>query len=101
MEAVFFLNRFRKGADQDVYEKWVREVDYPTCKKYFRSIVSYTAFKVKAESMKESPYDYVEYIGLTSKEDYERDMQKPEMKKLLEEWSRYIESAIVVFADSI
>jgi len=44
MEAVFFLNRFRQGSDQDAYERWVKDVDYPTCKKHFRSIASYTAF---------------------------------------------------------
>lgn len=101
MEAVFFLNRFRQGADQKAYEKWVKEVDYPTCKRHFKSIVSYTAFKVKAGSLKDSPYDYVEHLDLTSKEEYEKDMQKPEAKTLMDEWSRYIESAIIIFTDPI
>ena len=101
MEAVFFLNRFRQGADQGAYEKWVKDVDYPTCKKHFKSIISYTAFKVKEESKKDSPYEYIEHLDLTSKQDYEKDMQKPEAKRLMEEWSRYIESAIIIYTDPI
>ena len=97
---VFFLSKIRDGADRGQYEKWVREVDYPACKKYFKSIKSYAAFRVRDVS-KDSPYDYIEHIELTSREDYEKDMQKPEFKKIIDEWSKYMESAIVAYADPI
>jgi hypothetical protein len=97
---VFFLSKIRDGADREQYEQWVKEVDYPACQRFFKSIKSYTAFRVR-DLTKNSPYDYIEHIDLTSREDYEKDMEKPEFKKLISEWSRYIESAIVAYADPI
>lgn len=97
---VFFLTKIRDGVDRGQYEHWVSEVDYPTCKKYFKSIKSYTAFKVRNEK-KDSPYDYIEHIDLTSKDDYEKDMEKPEFKKFMDEYFKYIDSAKVIYADPV
>lgn len=103
MATVFFLTKLKEGADQKEYEKWVKEYDYPTCKKHFKSVKFYRAYKVKEESKKDSPYDFIEHIDMTSIDDYKRDLEMPEFKELLRQWSEFIDStaALVVYTDPI
>ena len=103
MPAVFFLTKLKKGADIQAYEKWVTEYDYPTCKKFFKSVKSYTAYEVNEDSKEVSPYDFIEHIELTSVEDYQRELEMPEFKELLRQWSEFIESetALVIYTDPI
>ena len=103
MPAVFFLTKLKEGANIKEYEKWVKEYDYPTCKKYFKSVKSYIANKVIAESKETSPYDFIEHIELTSIEDYKHELEMPEFKELLRQWSEFIESetALVIYTAPI
>ena len=103
MASVFFLTKLKDGADQAAYEKWVEEYDYPMCRKHFRSIRFYQAYKVNEISKEDSPYDFIEHIDMTSFEEYQREMETPEFQELLRQWGEFIdgESAQIVFADSI
>ena len=103
MATVFFLTKLKDGADREAYEKWVQEYDYPTCRKHFKSITFYKAYKVNETSKPDSPYDFIEHIDMTSMEEYQREMETPEFQELLRQWGEYIdgESARVVYADSI
>lgn len=103
MATVFFLTKLKKGVDQRKYEKWVKEYDYPTCQKLFKSIKFYTAYKVNETSKKDSPYDFIEHIDMTSIEDYQREMETPEFQELLRQWGEYCdaESALVIYTDPV
>jgi len=97
---VFFLSKIKHGMEQE-YEKWVKEVDYPTVDKYLKSVRSYTVVRVREESKKNSPWNYIECVDLTSKEDYDKDRMKPEFKRLITEGSKYIESDVGIYADPV
>jgi len=103
MATVFFLTKLKAGADQAAYEKWVKEYDYPQAKKNSKAIKFYTAYKVNEISKKDSPYDYIEHIDMTSIEDYQKEMEEPWLKELLRQWSEFCdaESAVVVYTDPI
>ena len=45
MPVVFFLNKLRDGASADDYERWIREVDYPTARA-LPQIKSYIVAKI-------------------------------------------------------
>ena len=103
MPTVFFLTKLKDGADRTAYEQWVQEYDYPTCRKHFKSITFYQAYKVNEISESDSPYDFIEHIDMTSVEEYQREMETPEVQELLRQWGEYIDggSARVIYADSI
>ena len=54
-------------------------------------------------SKKDSPYDYIEHIDMTSIEDYQKEMEEPWLKELLRQWGEFCdaESAVVVYTDPI
>lgn len=103
MATVFFMSKFKEGADRQAYRRWVIEYDYPTCKKNFSSIVNYTTFEVDKNENPDSPWDVIEHIDLTGLEEYKRDMASPEFQELLSRWSRFMdaETALMVFAGPI
>ena len=103
MATVFFLTKLRENAIEERYESWIKEYDYPTCKKKFGSIKFYKAYKVDAKSKEILPYDFIEHIDVTSIEEYENDLQRPEFKELLRQWSEFCdkESALIIHADVI
>jgi hypothetical protein len=100
---VFFLTKLKEGADLAAYKRWVVEYDYPTCKRYFKSVKSYVDYEVDRNESPDSPYDFIEHIDMTSVEEYKRDLETREFQELLRQWSEFIDadSAEIVYTDPI
>ena len=103
MPTVFILTKLKKGVDQDRYEQWVKEYDYPMCKKHFKSVTFYRAYKAVGESKGNVPYDFVEHLDVTSFEEYKRDGETPEFQELIRQWGEFLESeeAILIYTEPI
>ncbi len=103
MPTVFFLTKLKEGADLGAYEKWVEEYDYPTCKKNFKSVIFYVAYKVNKAECPDSPYDFIEHIDMTSMEEYKQEVETPEFQELLRQWAEFIDSetAQVIYTNPI
>jgi hypothetical protein len=72
---VFFFNRLNEGVDGADYERWVREVDYPTARS-IPSIVSYEVVRVDGPFRDSGvPCDFVEVVEITDLDDYRRDLE--------------------------
>jgi hypothetical protein len=71
---VFFLNSLRPGAEAADYERWLRDVDYPTARS-LPSIKSYNVVRVDGPLREASaPYDYVEIVEIQDLENYRQDI---------------------------
>jgi hypothetical protein len=71
---VFFLNTLREGADGGEYERWLREVDYPTARS-LPAIKSYYVVRVDGPLREAGvPCDYVEIVEITDLEHYRQDI---------------------------
>lgn len=103
MPSVMILTKLREGVDQDEYEQWVKEYDYPMCKRHFSSVKFYRAYKAVGDSKGKAPYDFVEHLDLSSFEDYQRDVETPEFKELIRQWGEFLrsEEAILINTEPI
>ena len=101
MPVVFFLNRLRPDASGAVYERWVREVDYPTARS-LPPIKSYVVAKMAATlDGQPAPYDYIERVEITNIDDYRAALAAPAMEAFAREWSSHIGESIAVFGEEI
>ncbi|MDR7483307.1 MAG: hypothetical protein QN183_06905 [Armatimonadota bacterium] len=91
MPVVVFLARLRPGVEPAAYERWVREVDYPTARR-LPSIVSYTNYRLAGPLRKaDVRYDYLEVIHITDLEAYRQDLARPELQTLRQQLAEFIE----------
>ena len=101
MPVVFFLNKLRDEATPEAYERWVREVDYPTAralapiKSY---VVARTASTLEGQV---SPYDYIERVEITDIDDYRAALAHPSMEGFAKEWASHVGESIAVFGEEI
>ncbi len=73
---VFFLNRLRDGADAEEYERFVREVDYPTARG-LDAIERYDVVRIDGPLRDdEVPYDYIEVVEVRDLESYRADLEQ-------------------------
>jgi hypothetical protein len=101
MPIVFFLNRLRPGASGADYERWVREVDYPTARS-LPPIKSYVVAKMAATlDGQPAPYDYIERVEITDLDDYRAALADPSMEAFANEWSSHIGESIAVYGEEI
>ncbi len=101
MPVVFFLNRLRQGASSADYERWVREVDYPTARA-LPPIASYVVAKMAATlDGQPAPYDYIERVEITDLDDYRAALADPSMATFAKEWSSHISESVAVFGEEI
>ena len=101
MPVVFFLNRLRPGVTGEDYERWVREVDYPTARS-LKTIKSYVVARMDATLDGQAPpYDYVERVEITDIDDYRGELARPEMGDFSSQWSSRIGESIALFGDEI
>src|SRR4051794_6228499 len=101
MPVVFFLNRLRPGASAAGYERWVREVDYPTARA-LPPIKSYVVAKMAAAlDGQPAPYDYIERVEITDVEDYRAALSDPSMAAFAGEWSSHIGESVAVFGEEL
>lgn len=101
MPVVYFLNTLRPEASPEAYERWVRDVDYPTA----RSLPQITSYVVtRATGTLEgdaSPYDYVERVEITDLGDYQAMLASPAMEAFAAEWSSFVGESIGLVGEEI
>ena len=101
MPVVFFLNRLRPGVRGEDYERWVREVDYPTARA-LSTIRSYVVARAEATlEGQPSPYDYVERVEITDVDDYRRELADPSMGDFSRQWSAHVAESLAVVGEEI
>lgn len=91
MPTVFILTHLRPGADPADYERWVREVDYPTSAQV-PSIISFRVYRVEGVFRRaELECDYIEVVEVTDLDDYRRDLaERPELQELFRQIRQYL-----------
>jgi hypothetical protein len=91
MPTVFILTELRPGVDHADYERWVREVDYPTSAEV-PSIISFRVHRVEGPFREaELECDYIEVVEVTDLEDYQRDLEEvPELQELFRQIRQYL-----------
>lgn len=101
MPVVFFLNKLRPGVKGEDYEKWVRDVDYPTARS-LDTIKSYIVARTAATlEGNQSPYDFIERVEITDIDDYRKELGDPKMGDFATQWSGFVGESIAVFGDEI
>ena len=101
MPVVFFLNKLRPGVRGEDYERWVREVDYPTARA-LSTITSYVVARTEATlEGGASPYDYVERVEVTNIDDYRRELADPSLADFSSQWSAHVGESLAVFGEEI
>jgi hypothetical protein len=101
MAVVFFLNKLRPGVKGADYERWVRDVDYPTARS-LDTIASYVVAKMAATlDGNPSPYDYIERVEITDIDDYRNELADPKMGDFTQQWSAFIGESTAVFGEEI
>jgi len=95
MRVVFFLNKLHETVKAQDYERWVREVDYPTAKS-IPSILDYKVAKIEGllEGDDRPPYDYVERVEITDLESYRRDLADPALDEFKQAWMARVADSI-------
>jgi hypothetical protein len=91
MPTVFILTGLRQGVDPADYERWVREVDYPTSAQV-PSIISFSVHRVEGPFRRaDLECDYIEVIEVTDLEDYRRDLEEiPQLQELFRQIRQYL-----------
>ncbi|HEY7029905.1 MAG TPA: hypothetical protein VH482_01195 [Thermomicrobiales bacterium] len=101
MPVVFFLNRLRPGVKGEDYERWVREVDYPTARS-LDTIHSYVVARMAATLDGAAPtYDYVERVEISEIDAYRKELADPKMGDFAQQWSGFVGESIAVYGDEI
>lgn len=88
---VFFLNSLRPGAEAVDYERWLRDVDYPTARS-LASIKSYNVVRVDGPLREAGvPCDYVEIVEIEDLESYRQDIAGlPGREQFVEELRSFV-----------
>jgi REDY-like protein HapK len=91
---VFFLNALREGAEATEYERWLREVDYPTARS-LPAIKSYHVVRVDGPLREAAaPCDYVEIVEITDLERYRHDIAAlPGRERFVEQLRSFVGDA--------
>jgi hypothetical protein len=102
MPVVFFLNRLRDGVAPAQYERWVRDVDYPTARG-LRTIRSYVVNRVDATLEGDpAPYDYVERVEVTDLDAYREELRTADgMAEFARQWSTFVGESVALTGEEI
>lgn len=93
---VFFLNTLRPGARPEDYERFVREVDYPTARR-IPSIEHYEVVRIAGGVAAGLPCDYLEIVSVHDLERYRADLETlPGRESFLAELRRFVGDAVVL-----
>lgn len=91
---IVFLLALKPGVDPAAYERWVREVDYPTTRRQ-PGVLSYvvTRLQTAAEGAQGVPYHYMETIQVEDPVAYQRHVAEGADEKftaMLTEWANFV-----------
>jgi hypothetical protein len=102
MPVVFFLNRLRDGVAPEQYERWVRDVDYPTARG-LRTITSYLVNRIDATlDGASAPYHYIERVEVTDLDAYRQELRTgANMEDFARQWSSYVAESIAVAGEEV
>ncbi len=102
MPTAFFLARLRPGLDPAAYERWVKEVDYPTSAR-LKSIVRYRNHRIRGpfRGEGEPAYQYIEVIDFTNLDDYRRDLETPAALEMRRQLAEFILPSTSMWGDAI
>lgn len=100
MTTVFFLTKLKRRAKPAEYEKWVREYDYPVSRG-LKIVMHYDVYRITGGLKRESPYDYIEVIQVNDIEKYKDGLNNREMKKLLQQWKKFIGSYVAIHGEAV
>ncbi|WP_432192753.1 RedY protein [Streptomyces sp. bgisy027] len=100
MTIIIHRIRLHDGVEADRFEKWVREVDYATCPE-LPSVLAFGVQRVAAASPGPSvgagpagtdgPLHYFEIIEVTSREEFEQDMESSQFQRLVADFGQLAE----------
>lgn len=92
---VVWYSRLQPGIDRQVYEQWVRAVDYPGAQE-IGSLPSYTVYRIQGPAVGEEipfDYDYFEVAEVTGLQEYLHDLgHHPAALRIVAEIGQYVES---------
>jgi len=92
---VVWYSRLQPGVDREVYEQWVRAVDYEGAEE-IGSLTSYTVFRIQGPCIGETvpfDYDYFEVAEVTGMQEYLHDLEgHPAARRIVAEIGQYVKS---------
>jgi len=102
MTKILVLFNLRDGVDASEYEDWARNVDLPTA----RALNSVSTFNVYSAqgvmgSDDAAPYQYAEWLEVTSLEDLGADAQSDAMLKVVESFQRYADNPQFIIMNDV
>jgi hypothetical protein len=102
MTKILVLFNLRDGVDASEYENWARNVDLPTA----RALNSVSTFNVySAQGLMGSddaaPYQYAEWLEVSSLEDLGADAQSDAMLKVVESFQRYADNPQFIIMNDV
>ena len=102
MTRLLVLFNLRDGVDASEYENWARTVDLPTA----RALNSVNTFKVYSSqgilgSEDAAPYQYAEWLEVTSLEELGADAQYDAMVAVVETFGRYADNPQFIIMNDV
>ncbi|MDT9682814.1 RedY protein [Streptomyces sp. TRM76323] len=85
MDVVVHRVRLREDTDAGVFEEWVRETDYASCRE-LPSVVSFSVQRFTGGAAEEPRAHYFEVIAVTSGPEFERDTKTETFRRLADEF---------------
>jgi hypothetical protein len=95
MNVVFFLNRLHAHVRAEDYERWVKEVDYPTART-IPSIIDYKVTRIEGLLNGDTvpPYQYIERVEITDLDSYRRDLDAPALDEFKQAWMAWVAESV-------
>lgn len=92
---VVWYSRLQPGVDREVYEQWVRSVDYLGAQE-IETLTSYTVFRIQGACIGKTvpyDYDYFEVAEVTGMQEYLHDLEHhPAAQQIVAEIGQYVKS---------
>jgi hypothetical protein len=101
---VFFLTTLKAGKDPDEYDRFLRDVDYPSTSSLL-PVTSYRATRIEGRVLSSgaSEYQYIDVIDVEDIERYRAALLNPtvEVRRLLEQVESWIADATDLYGSQI
>jgi hypothetical protein len=88
----FVLAKLKPGVTMEAYERFEREVDYPTAGR-MKTIVSYRTHRLTEpiKGVEGGPWDYIERIEITDRAEYEKELATVGKAMIEELYAKYLD----------
>ncbi len=96
MQKVFVMYRLKPGVDIEEYKKWSIGLDQKVTP-FEPGVHRFEVYEIEGAEKGQSPYQIVEDIDVESWEQWQKTVNGPGMKEVIETWGKYgDESTLVV-----